>query len=148
MSVVASAKALLLGESGVLAAQLPGVKVSYSDPSRDEPREAVYGGSVAGPVRLAAFAGAGGRVRRTEELTLQLHVRVYIPGKKTCEASDARAVAIGDVICNYIAANWTLGDLPDLKKATVDAVDLDGWLDDTGAGSTLTISVGLLSYLT
>lgn len=148
MSVLASAKAYLLGGSSPLAALLPGVTVAYSDPSRDEPRESVYGGSVVGPVALAAFASAGGRMRRTEELTLRLVVRVYEPGHKTTEATDARAVEIADVITGYIATNWTLGDLAELKKATVDAVDLDGWLDDAGAGSVLTISIGLMSYLT
>lgn len=147
MSVAASAKAKLVGTSNVLAALLPGVIVKYSAPVKDIPRELVYGGEVTGPVELAAMAG-GARVKRSEELILQLHVRVYKLGKETTEASDARAVAIGDVIANYIAANWTLGDVPDLKKAVVSGVDLSGWTDDAGAGSVLTLAVSLSSYLT
>lgn len=146
MSVVASAKARLVGASGVLAALLPGVTVTYSM-DRDMPREMVYGGGVAGPVELAAMAG-GVRVKRQEDLILQLHIRVWKPGAKTSEAVEARAAAIADVIALYIAANWTLGDLADLKKAFVSNLDMDGWADDDGAGCVLTMTVGLMSYLT
>lgn len=146
MSVAAAAKAALLGTSGVLAPLLTGVTVAYSAP-RDIPREVVYGGQVVGPVALAAMAG-GVRVKRSEDLTLQLHVRVYQPGATTTETTDARAVAIGDVIATYIAGNTTLGGVTDLKLAQVSGVDLDGWVDDDGAGSTLTLAVGLMSYLT
>lgn len=146
MTVVASAKAKLVGETGVLAALLPGVTISYSPP-RDLMREAVYGGKVIGPVDLAAMAG-GGRVKRREDLILQLYVRVWHPGEPSTEAAEVRAAAIGDVIALYIAANWTLGDLADLKKAAVSALELDGWVDDEGAGAVLTMTVGLMSYLT
>lgn len=146
MSVAVSAKVKLVGTSNVLAALLSGVTVAYSEPTRDLPRELVYGGDVTGPVTLAAFAG-GSRIKRTEALTLLLHVRVYRPGA-TRETTDARAAAIGDVIGAYIAANWTLGGLSELLKATVDAIELTGWTDDDGAGSLLNISVGLQSYLT
>lgn len=148
MSVAAAVKAFLVGkETGALISLLPGVQVSYTAPG-DLKRTVLYAGSVTGPVALAAMAG-GGRVKRTEELTLLLHVRVYQPGQKTTEATDARAVEIGDVIADYLAGNWTLDGLAGLKKATVDAVDLgEGWLDDDGAGSTLTLAVGLMSYLT
>lgn len=145
MTVVASAKAALLGENGVLAPLLSGVKVSYSPP-RDLLREAVWGGRVAGPVALKGFAGSV-RVKRSEELSLQLHVRVWTPGQKTAETVEARAAAIGDVIALYLAANWTIGDLANLKSATVSALDLDSWTDDDGAGAVLTMTVDLMSYL-
>lgn len=146
MTVVASAKARLVGTSGVLAALLPGVDVTYSPP-RDIKRDLVYGGQVAGPVELAAMAG-GTRVKRQEDLTFPLYVRVWKPGAKTAETAEARAAEIGDVIALYIAADWTLGGLADLKKASVSALDLDGWTDDDGAGSVLTLTIGLMSYLT
>lgn len=147
MSLLASAKSYLIGSSGVLAAQVPaGVKVAYSMP-RDVPTEVVYGGSVGGLVELAAFAG-GGRVRRVENLVLMLHVRVYTKGRRDSEASEARAVVIGDTVAAYIAANPTLGGLTDLKVAKVAEVEMDSWLDDYGAGTTLDISVALMSYLT
>lgn len=146
MSVVASAKAYLVGKNGVLADLMPdGVKVEYAPP-KDIPRELVYGGQVTGLVEVAAFAG-GARIKRKETLTLALHVRVAKPNT-TAEATDARAAEIGDVIINYLAANWTLGDLPELKSAVVSGVDLDNWTDDDGAGSTLTITVNLTTMLT
>jgi hypothetical protein len=145
VTVVASAKAALLGASSVLEPLLPGVTVSYSPP-RDLLRECVYGGQVSGPVELKAMA-AGGRVKRSEELALRLYVRVWKPGGQTTETVEARAAEIGDVIALYIAANWTLG-LPELKSAAVTALDLDSWTDDDGAGAVLTMTVGLMSYLT
>ena len=146
MTVIASVKAALVGESGVLAALMPaGVKVFYSAPG-DIKRDIVYAGRVSGPVDLKGFAGSA-RVKRSENLNLLLHVRVWTPGQKTTETVEARAAAISDVIALYIAANWTIGDLANLVKATVDAVDLDSWTDDDGAGAVLTMTVGLMSYL-
>lgn len=144
MSVAATAKAYLVGRSGVLADLLPGVIVGYS-PKRDSPREEVYAADVKGPVELVAFAG-GDRVRRSEDLSFPLVVRVYKPGQETSETAEARADEIGDVIADYIAANWTLGGLTDLKKATVAAVELSGWTDDDGAGGVLILTVELTSY--
>jgi hypothetical protein len=157
VSVAQSAKALLVGEGNVLAPLFPNplfpgdtekVKGRYGMPgAKDTPRYLIYGGTLSGPVALSAMAG-GGRVKRQEDLTLQLHVRVYRQNSNREEA-EARAVAIGDVICDYIAANWTLGGaLTALKKATVDSVELDGWTDDDGSGAVLTLAVGLMTYLT
>jgi hypothetical protein len=147
VSVAASAKARLVGVDGVLADLMPdGVKVRYAMPTKDVPRDLVYGGRVSGPIELSAMA-AGARVKRTEELTLQLHVRVYRPNGSR-ETTDGRAVEIGNAVANYIAANWKLGELPELIKATVDTVELDGWTDDEGSGSVLDMAIGLQSYLT
>lgn len=148
MSVAQSAKAYLLGESGgVLAPLLPGVIVGYSA-SPNVPMEEVHGGRVAGPVALAAFAPSGGRVRRTEELTLLIHVRVRKKGQRTAETAEARAVEISDVITQYIALNPKLGDLAELLKATVSNVAYDNFADDDGWTATGDISVDLMSYLT
>jgi hypothetical protein len=146
MSVAQSAKAYLVGTSGVLADLVKPVIVAYSPP-RDVPKELVYGGTVLGTTALAAMAG-GARVKRSEELTLQLFVRVYQPGQKTSEKPEARAIEIAQPISDYIAANWTLGDLPELKSATVAGVELDGWIDDDGAGAVLELGIALTSYLT
>lgn len=150
MSVAAAAKAFLVGAEGVvpglLAGLTPKVAVSYSEP-RDILRDVVYAGDVSGSVDLSAMA-AGGRVKRVESLSFPLVVRVYKPNGDTREATDARADEIGDLIADYIAANWTFGDLDDLKKATVSAIDLSGWVDDDGAGSILTMTVDLMSYRT
>jgi hypothetical protein len=147
VSVAASAKARLVGASGVLAALLPtGVKVSYSPP-RDILDEAVYGGfTTSGPVALKAMAG-GVRVKRSEDLTFHLYVRVRGKGRATTETTDARAVVIADIITVYIAAHTTLDDLAELKLIQVQSIELEGWVDDDGAGTTLTITVAVESYL-
>jgi hypothetical protein len=146
VSVAASAKAYLVGAEGVLVDLLAPVKVGYSLP-RDVPREMVYGGTVVGTTQLSAFAG-GGRVRRQEDLTLLLHVRVYKPGATTSETAEARALEIAKPISDYLAANWTLGGLAELKSASVAGVELDSWVDDDGAGTTLDLGISLMSYLT
>lgn len=144
MSVAATAKAHLVGVNGVLAPLLTGVQVTYSEP-RDIKRDIVYAGDVAGPVTLAAMAG-GGTVKRTEALSFPLIVRVWRPNAKSAETADARADAIGDVIANYIAANWTFGGLAELKKAIVSNIQLSSWIDDEGAGSLLIMTVELTSF--
>lgn len=146
MSVAASAKAYLVGAKGVLVDALAPVKVGYSLP-RDIPREFVYGGTVIGTTQIAAFAG-GGRVKRTEQLTLLLHVRVFKPGASTSETAEARALEIAGPISAYIAGDWTLGGLADLKSASVEGVELESWVDDDGAGATLDLGIALMSYLT
>ena len=144
-SVAAAAKAVLVGESSVLAPLLPGVTVSYALP-RDIPRQLVYGGSMVGPVELKAMAG-GGRVKRSEDIALNLHVRVYLPNG-SAEVVEARAAEICDVITDYIAANWTLG-IDEMKSARVVAVDMgEPWIDDDGVGSTQTITVSFMTYKT
>jgi hypothetical protein len=146
VSVAASAKAYLIGRSGVLVDLLKPVAVGYSLP-REIPREVVYGGTVVGTTAVAAMAG-GARVKRQEELTLLLHVRVWNPGQATAETAEARALEIGTTISTYLAGDWTLGGLAELKSATVAGVELDSWIDDDGAGATLNLGIALMSYLT
>jgi len=144
--IAAAAKAALVGESSVLAPLMPaGVKVHYSLP-RDIMRSFVYGGAMVGPVELKAMA-AGGRVKRSEDIALNLHVRVYLPNGTT-EDAEARAAAICDVITDYIAANWTLG-IDGLKAARVISVDMgEPWTDDDGVGSSPTVVVSFMTYKT
>lgn len=146
MSVASAAKSYLVGESGVLVGLLAPIKVLYSEP-RDILRSIVYAGDVAGPVELMAMAN-GARIKRSEEFSFPLIVRIWQPGRSTREAGDAQADAIYDQVSDYIAANWTLGDIPYLKKAAVTEMDLSGWTDDDGAGSVLTMTVQLTSYRT
>lgn len=141
----AAAKKALIDAIAALPG-LDGVTVSYSVP-RDLKRECVYGGSITGPVNLAAMKGSG-RVKREETLTLQLHIRVTEPGHDTTETTDLRAATLSTHVEEYLAANTTVGGVTNLLKATVDGVDLDGWTDDEGATSVLTLVIGLHSYLT
>jgi hypothetical protein len=146
VSVASASKAYLVGTTNALAALLPGVIVGYSA-SKNNPREEVYAGDVAGPVELSAMAG-GARVKRSEDLAFPLVVRVYKPGQETSQTAEARADAISDIICDHIAANWTLGNITALKKATVVNYTLAGWTDDDGSGAVLTLTVELTSYRT
>jgi hypothetical protein len=145
----AAAKARLVGKNGLLAGLpgLQGVDVQYDMP-RDVLRETVAGvGDVEGEPDLAAMRN-NARSPRTENLSMNIEVKVYKPGQATREEGDARAVEIADVIVEWIAANPTLGDLPDLKLAKVANVNLRGGLDDDGATSSIVLTIGLLSYLT
>lgn len=146
--MAAAAKAALVGTTNVLSALpgLAGVQIAYNTPTRDVPREVVYGGDLSGPVSLSAMRGSG-RVKREESLSLRLHVRVNEPGNATTQNTDARAVAICTAIEDYIAANTTLGGVTNLLGASVESVSLDGWIEDEGATSILDLSISLKSYL-
>lgn len=148
-SIAAAAKARLVGESGVLAglSGMTGVTVTYTLPLNSIPREVVFAGKIGGQMELAAMK-AGGRIKRAEELNMQLFVRVYEPGHRTTEVTDARAIAISTLIENYLAATPRLGGTPaGLKGCYVRATDLDGWVDDEGAGSVRQLTIGFMSFL-
>jgi hypothetical protein len=151
-TIAAAAKKQLVGTSNVLVAVLAGftgddaVKVAYDDP-KDKPRRVVFGGQVAGPVQLSAMRGSA-RIKREENLNLNLFIRVYEPGHETTETTDTDAVAISALIENYIAANNTLGGVTDLLKASVEGFSLDSFLtDDGGATSIVTLTLSLHSFL-
>lgn len=147
-TVAAAVKAKLVGSDGVLAglSGMDQVKVSYSMP-RDLPREVIYSGKVSGSVELAAMR-AGGRLRRTENLELNLHIRVHDKGHPTTETVEARAIEISAIVEDWIAANPTLGDVPNLKVAKVQGIELDSGVEDDSATAELTLTIGLLSFLT
>lgn len=147
-TVAAAAKARLVGANNVLSG-LPGlanVDVAYTMP-RSLPRELIYGGKVSGSVELAAMRGNTGRVKRQENLNLTLYIRVHDKGQATTETVEARAAEIAVVVENWIAANSTLGDLPNLKLATVESVEIDSGIEDDSATAELTLTIGLLSIL-
>jgi hypothetical protein len=149
-TTAAAVKAKLVGANGVLRGLtgMESVAVAYTPPLRDIPRELVYAGGIGGPVEPVAMK-AGTRVKRLERPQVTLYVRVHKKGQKDCEAGDARAVEIATVIENYLAANYTLGGLANLKAALVDDIRLDqGFIEDDGATSMLAISVACQSFLT
>lgn len=149
-TIAAAAKARLVGTSNVLSglSGMTGVIVAYNMP-RDVPEEVIYGGKISGPVELAAMkGGSGGRVKRKEDLTLRLHIRVCKKGEATTEDAETRAAALSTIVEDYIAENYTLGDLANLKLARVESVDMDSWLtDDGGSYSEITLSIALMSFL-
>lgn len=147
-TVAAAAKAKLVGTNNVLSglSGLDGVIIGYSMP-RDLPRECIYGGKVTGAVELSAMRGSTGRVKREENLSLNLHIRVHDKGQPTTETVEARATEIGLAVEDWIAANPTLGGVPSLKVAKVQGVELDSGIDDDSATAELTLTIGLMSFL-
>ncbi len=147
-TVAAAAKAKLVGTGNALVglSGMNTVTVAYCMP-RDLPRECVYGGKVSGPVELSAMRGSTGRVKREENLSLNLHIRVHDKGQPTPETVEARAVEISNIIEDWIAANPTLGDVPSLLSAKVEAVELDSGIEDDSATAEMTLTIGLKSFL-
>lgn len=148
-TVAAATKAKLVGRSNVLTAVVgSSVKVSYKF-VRDVSRKFVYGGHIGGPVDLSAMKGGGSnRVRRQEELSLQLFVRVYEPGDGTGEDADAEAAAIATLIEEYVAANTTLdGSITGLKGIYESAFDLAPFTEDEGSGSVAVLTFTVKSFL-
>ncbi len=153
-TVAIAVKSKLVGTGNVLTGVLAGltgddaVVVAYDDPP-DRPRRAVFVGNISGPVELAAMKGGpSGRIRREENLSLQLHIRVYEPGHRTTEVTDTDALVISALIENYIAANPTLGGVADLKTARVGGFGINSFLtDDGGATTHVMLTVGLHSFL-
>jgi hypothetical protein len=120
------------------------VVVKYG-PGRDLPREFVYGGRVRGQQEFLTFRSAE-RIPRKEVITIDLHVRVEVPGGDQDE-SEARACDIGAVVENLIATNTTL-NTADVKLLKVTTTDLQSNTDDDGSWSLLTYQVAVESHLT
>lgn len=139
-ALIAKIAALDLG--GV---QAGGVQVAYSWPGSKAEREVVHGGLVTFEQEPAAFRG-GARCPRDEEVTVEVHVVVKLPGG-TEEDVDTRATEIGTVIEEAIASDPTLTDAADLKIARVDGGELESGTDDDAAAGVLTYRIILRSRL-
>lgn len=114
---------------------LSGVQVAYSWPGSRAERECVHGGKVTFDQNPAAYRG-GGRQPRNEDVTVLIHVVVHKPGA-TVEDTDTRAVEIGTVIEDAVAADPTLSGATNLKIARIDGGELDHEFDDDSAASVL-----------
>ncbi|MBB4702574.1 hypothetical protein [Sphaerisporangium siamense] len=101
------------------------MRVSYGPPGRIE-REHVY----LGAARFGHEPAAMGQVlARQETLTVTAHVYTRIPGGKQEEA-DGRAVQIGTVLEQLLAADPSFRILPEVMFAGVTSGELDGGDDD------------------
>lgn len=150
-TVIAAVKAALVGANSVIrAAALPalaGVKISYDVP-RDLPLEYICAGRAGGPLERAAMK-AGTRVKRQEDLSVQLIYRVNMKNQQDTEATDARVTAMAAAVDEWLAANRALGGSVDgVKAAWAGAHELDGFVDDDGATSIMTQTIGITSFLT
>lgn len=146
-NVVAAKKALIakIAALDLGGDQAGGVQVAYSWPGRNAEREVVHGGLATFDQNPLAFR-AGGRCPRQEDVTVEIHVAIALPGG-TEEDVDTRAVEIGTVIEEAIAADPTLADAPDLKIARVDGGELESGFNDDGASALLTYRIILKSTL-
>ncbi|SEB43571.1 hypothetical protein SAMN04489727_1725 [Amycolatopsis tolypomycina] len=144
-AAVAAKKALfdlLAGQAGA-GEPLAGVQVSYQFPRQLE-RDHVYFGRVRFDHDYSTFRVAGGRQPRTEIATVSLYV-----GAKRIDsdqhAADTRAVEIGGVLEDLIAADPTLGGA--FQVVFVESGELEPNLDDDGVWAILTYSVTVQSEL-
>lgn len=146
-NVVAAKKALIakIAALDLGGDQAGGVQVAYSWPGRNAEREVVHGGLATFDQNPLAFRG-GGRCPRQEDVTVEIHVAIAIPGGKE-EDVDTRAVEIGTVIEEAVAADPTLADAPNLKIARVDGGELETGFNDDGASALLTYRIILKSTL-
>lgn len=145
---VAAVKAALIGKVGALreVPGLAGVQIAYSFPAVPD-RECVYGdNSAEGVIALAAMKGSG-RLKRDETTTFGLVILVTEPGHDDTEEVETRAATIGAVIEEYLAANPTCGDVPDVKLVEVAGIVLDSGVDDESATAVLTYQLRLKSSL-
>ncbi len=122
-----------------------GVQVAYSWPGERAERECVYGGSAAWTCKPIAMRG-GGRMPRREDMTVDLHVAVTMPGSEPADA-EARAVELGTVVEEYLAASTNLGDLNGLKLVTIAGGDLNHVVNDDESIAVITYQVAFLSTL-
>ena len=127
---------------------LEGVQVAYSWPGLGRVgRECVHGGRAEWETELNSMRAAGLRQSRIETVTLDLHIVVSAVGG-TVEDADVRAVAIGTVIEEALAADPLLGGHPGLQLAMVAGGDIEHEDHDDGAVSVLTYRVLFRSRLT
>lgn len=138
-------KALVAALDGLPGMQ--GVRVVYGwgELGREVPRECVYLGRAEWDAEPLTFAPAGGRYGREETGVVQLYVTVRIPGG-TQEDAETRAVEIGTVFEEWLAANPTLG-LGDVRLGHVEGGLADSDPDDDGTSGLVNYRVGFMSVL-
>lgn len=156
INVVASKDALLTlitaqtGTGGLIE----GVVASYSYVAKlhEKTRELVcYADRTAGTLAVAAMRGGSGasdRVKRREDSTTQLQIRVTKLGQQTTQAGETRAAAIGAVIENIVANNYNLSAVTGLLKAVFNGYEMTSYADEDGTYTTLSYSISFDSMLT
>lgn len=149
-AAVAVKKALFdaLAAKSAAGQPLDGVQVAYSYPGKTLQRDGcIYFGRLRIDQQLDTFASpavGGGRQPRNEIVTLT--VVVLAKNIKSDQyAADARAVEIGSVMEDLLAADPTAGGT--VLVRTVESGDLEPMLDDDGVWSQLTYSVTVRSTL-
>jgi hypothetical protein len=127
------------------APALTGVQVTYAF-AGDSLREAIYLGKATWDTEPLAFR-AGARMKRKEDLTVELYLRVMVPGGEP-SAAEARVVELGTVAEELIATDTTLSGATGLRMAQVRGGEMDHWTNDDGVIAGLMYRVDFLSELT
>jgi hypothetical protein len=145
-NAVAAKAAILAGLQAAMAAGdgLSEVQVAYLWPGRTLEREGVYGGKIHMDHEYLAFR-PGVRMPRKETATIAWVVEVrHLAADEPADA-DERALVLGAVLENLIAADPTLGGV--VKNAAITSIDLDNVIDDDALTSIVTYEVTVLSQL-
>lgn len=128
------------------APELASVQVSYTW-RRDFGREVLYGGKARFDHELAAMRGSRPRLPRDERVTLMVFAQVRNMASDA-EAADERAMSIGTVVEELLAAEPTLSGFPNLLFAGVAGGDLIApEFDDDGVTSAMAMEIGYRSRL-
>lgn len=120
------------------------VQVAYSWPGERAERECVYGGDIEFTQSPMTFAG-GGRTKRREVVSVQVHVAVTKPGTDN-EETEVRAVEIGEALEHALAGNPTQSG--QALGFTVVAGELMSGFTDEDSISVLSYEVRVESRLT
>lgn len=123
---------------------LSGVQVAYSLPRSPE-REVVYGGGIDVDQKIGTGRSSEGNTTRDEDASIDLHVRVQLPGED-CEAVEARALELGEAVESHLAL--TTPDVLGLLDASVSGYELVSGVDDDSAIAVLTYHIQTTSYIT
>lgn len=145
-TAVATVKKALYDDLKALTAPgqpLEKVQVSYGYPGAPE-RSSLYFGRTRFEHELSSFATGGGRQPRTEVATITAVILVRNISSDQYEG-DARAIAIGTVLEDMLAADPTMGGTVQLLR--VESGELSTEADDHGVITCLVYSVTVQSEL-
>lgn len=123
-----------------------GDAVASYGPPPNPPREYLYTGRARGGSKPLAMR-AGGRVPRDEQLRVELHIVVTRPDATEIEQAEQRAVELGELVIDAVAAAPTLNDLPGLLHIAYTDIDLASGADDDAASAWLILTFTARSNL-
>jgi len=125
-------------------AQLAGVQVAYGDPGDKGRKEAVWlGESVLGEVEPASMRS--GQKRRREDY--EVSVTIEVMSKRTPEASETRAILISGEIEDLLAADTTVGAVPNLLWAFVRGLEMETSEGADGPRTVIDLTIGVVADL-
>ena len=131
-----------------LAPLIAPVKISYGSPGKLGRTEGVWLGTARDTSLDSDHEPAalrGGRVRRRE--TLRTDVVFEVMSKNTPREAEARAVALGTLLEEYLADNPTVGGVPTLLWCVVEGIELDTTESADGPRCVLIYTLSAMSDL-